>query len=109
MTDCRGLITLCQRPAATFNPFSRLPDMMSASQAGRIVESTISTENARKVEGASPASPSDKPATSWRADFLAVFLLVLAAVGLHGHGLTLGFWFDDHSHLELCQKNGFSD
>ena len=28
---------------------------------------------------------------------------------LHGHGLTLGFWFDDHNHLELCRKNGFSD
>jgi hypothetical protein len=39
----------------------------------------------------------------------AVVVLILAVWGLHGHGLTLGFWFDDHSHLELCQKNGFSD
>ncbi len=28
---------------------------------------------------------------------------------MHGHGLTLGFWFDDHNHLELCQHNGFAD
>ena len=40
---------------------------------------------------------------------LAVVCLLLCAWGVHGHGLTLGFWFDDHSHLELCQQHGFED
>ena len=44
-----------------------------------------------------------------RMDLLATLVLVLCVWALHGHGLTLGFWFDDHNHLELCRKNGFSD
>ena len=42
-------------------------------------------------------------------DLLALVILLLCAWGMHGHGLTLGFWFDDHSHLELCQEHGFED
>jgi len=48
-------------------------------------------------------------AKSWHKDVLAAAGLVVCACLLHGHGLTLGFWFDDHNHLELCQRNGFTD
>jgi hypothetical protein len=44
-----------------------------------------------------------------RADGVAVALLILAILALHGHGLTLGFWLDDHNHLELCRKNGYQN
>src|SRR5438132_158931 len=44
-----------------------------------------------------------------RADLWACAFLLLSVCGLHGHGLTLGFWFDDHNHLELCRTNGFGD
>jgi hypothetical protein len=42
-----------------------------------------------------------------RGDWLAMAFLASCVVLLHSHGLRLGFWFDDHIHLELCQQNGF--
>ncbi len=51
----------------------------------------------------------DTAAVQRRKDRWAVILLLLGAWILHGNGLTLGFWFDDHTHLELCSKNGFRD
>src|SRR5579862_9734191 len=42
-------------------------------------------------------------------DLLAGFALVVLALALHFHGLSLGFWFDDNNHLELCRENGFHD
>jgi hypothetical protein len=47
------------------------------------------------------------PVHSRRHDWVAITLLFLTALLLHGHGLTLGFWMDDHNHLELCRENGF--
>jgi hypothetical protein len=39
---------------------------------------------------------------------LGVIAVLVGLVGaLHGHALSLGFWFDDHTHLELCRQNGF--
>jgi hypothetical protein len=57
----------------------------------------------------SASSPDAVAALRRRRDLLAIAVLVLCAWALHGHGLTLGFWFDDHNHLELCRKNGFGD
>ena len=48
-------------------------------------------------------------AAARRRDLLATISLLLCTWALHGHGLTLGFWFDDHNHLELCRQNGFRD
>ena len=57
-----------------------------------------------------PASfPDAAAAVRRRIDLLAGTALVLCAWALHGHGLTVGFWFDDHNHLELCRQNGFAD
>lgn len=41
-------------------------------------------------------------------DLKALLLLALVALLLHGHGLWLGFWLDDHNHLELCRENGYA-
>ncbi len=57
----------------------------------------------------SPAPSPNSDSKGRRRDLLAVALLLLCVWGLHGHGLALGFWFDDHNHLELCRKNGFGD
>jgi hypothetical protein len=43
-----------------------------------------------------------------RKDFLAAAILTLCVWALHGHGLSLDFWLDDHNHLELCRENGYS-
>jgi hypothetical protein len=42
-----------------------------------------------------------------RNDLFVVAALVGIIWVLHGHALSLGFWFDDHTHLELCRQNGF--
>jgi hypothetical protein len=42
-----------------------------------------------------------------RRDLVMVCLLLLTTLALHGHGLSLGFWMDDHNHLELCHENGY--
>ena len=62
-----------------------------------------------RTAGVSGPAPTAVPAGRRRPDLLAAVALVLCTWGLHGHGLTLGFWFDDHNHLELCRKNGFGD
>ncbi len=63
-----------------------------------------------EILGGKPASSPDALGAVRRcADFLAALGLVLCAWVLHGHGLTVGFWFDDHNHLELCRQNGFAD
>ena len=62
-----------------------------------------------RTAGVSAPAPSAVPAGRRRPDLLAAVALLLCTWGLHGHGLTLGFWFDDHNHLELCRKNGFGD
>jgi hypothetical protein len=43
----------------------------------------------------------------WR-DLAGLAILAICVVAVHGHGLTLGFWLDDHNHLELCKENGFA-
>jgi hypothetical protein len=53
--------------------------------------------------------PRDAPNPNWRRDLWAAMALVLLAFSLHAHGLTLGFFFDDNNHLELCKKNGYHD
>jgi hypothetical protein len=40
--------------------------------------------------------------------WLAPALLVACTLLLHGHGLTFGFWLDDHNHLELCRQYGYA-
>ena len=59
--------------------------------------------------GKPASSPGRAPPPRRRADLLEGVVLVLCTWALHGHGLTLGFWLDDHNHLELCRKNGFAD
>jgi hypothetical protein len=44
-----------------------------------------------------------------RRDLLVLVLLLAGALGVYGHSLRLGFWQDDHNHLELCRANGFGD
>ncbi|MFO0926020.1 MAG: hypothetical protein U0736_03150 [Gemmataceae bacterium] len=39
----------------------------------------------------------------------AVVVLLTVAIVVHGHSLRVGFWLDDHNHLELCQAHGFRD
>jgi hypothetical protein len=42
-----------------------------------------------------------------RSDRASVLSLVLVAVLLHVHGLALGFYLDDNTHLEQCAAQGF--
>jgi hypothetical protein len=42
-------------------------------------------------------------------DLLALVLLLAGAVCVYGHSLRVGFWLDDHNHLELCRANGFGN
>lgn len=51
-----------------------------------------------------PADALPTAQTGWRP-FL---LLALLSVALHIHGLRVGFFFDDHNHLELCARNGYA-
>jgi hypothetical protein len=41
-----------------------------------------------------------------RFERLCLASLILVSVLLHAHSLWLGFWFDDHYHLELCRQDG---
>lgn len=41
------------------------------------------------------------------ADALAVGLLLACALAAHGYSIGLGFWLDDHNHLEMCRDNGY--
>src|SRR5262245_31353014 len=54
-----------------------------------------------------PTCPS--PPIELRRDLLFLVLLLAGAVCVYGHSLRLGFWLDDHNHLELCRANGFGD
>lgn len=54
-------------------------------------------------------TPAGTAAATLRKDVCAVVVLLTVAIVVHGHSLRVGFWLDDHNHLELCQAHGFRD
>jgi hypothetical protein len=45
----------------------------------------------------------------FRRDWLVLALLLAGAACVYGPSVRLGFWLDDHNHLELCRANGFGN
>jgi hypothetical protein len=49
-------------------------------------------------------TPIGRKVSEWRI----LLFLVLVTLLLHGHGLTFGFFLDDHNHIEHCRRDGYA-